>query len=71
MQDWQSQVGELIRETYKREGYEDVLIMIGGIAPNTDVHTQVWYPADTAGDFDLRFMVFALFNHLFTEYNKH
>ena len=69
MNDWQSKIGELVRETYKREGYSDILIMIGGVAKNDDIHTQVWYPEDTAGDFDIRFMTFAILNHLFSEYN--
>ena len=71
MENWQTKIGELVRETYKQQGYEDVLIMIGGIAPDTkDIHTQVWYPADTVGTFDIRFMVFAVLNHVFSEYNE-
>ena len=69
MQDWQTEIGNIIRETYKKAGYSDVLIMIGGIAPNDDIHTQIWYPEDH-GDFDIRFMVFSLLNHLFSEYNE-
>lgn len=70
MSDWQIEIGNLVRETYKQQGFSDVLIMIGGIDSNDDINTQVWYPAETAGDFDIRFMVFALLNHLFSEYNE-
>ena len=67
---WQEEIGKLVRETYKREGFKDVLIMVGSIDPDDKINTQVWPPGDTAGDFDLRFMVFAVLNHLFYEYNK-
>lgn len=70
MEDWQTKIGELVRETYKQAGHTDVLIMIGSIAPDDKIHTQVWPPYDTAKDFDIRFMVFAILNHLFTEYNE-
>jgi len=69
MNDWETEIGKLVRETYRREGYSDMLIMIGGIK-NNQICTQVWYPGDTGGDFDLRFMTFALLNHLFSEYNE-
>lgn len=70
MKEWQNKIGELVRETYKREGYSDVLIIVGGIAPDEEIHTQVFYPADTAGDFDFRFMVFAVLNNIFYDFNK-
>jgi hypothetical protein len=71
MEDWQTKIGNLVRETYKQQGYEDVLIMIGGIEPvSKDICTQVFFPFDTAGDFDIRFMVFAVMNHVFSEYNE-
>lgn len=70
MNNWQAEVGNVIRETYKKEGYSDILIMIGAIAPNNEIHTQIWYPADTFKEFDIRFMIFALLNHLFNEYNQ-
>ena len=60
MNDWQTKIGELVRETYKQQGYSDVLIMIGAIDPDDNISTQVWPSFDTAGDFDIRFMVFAL-----------
>jgi len=69
MKNWQTEIGNLVKETYQREGYSDVLIMIGGISKEDDIHTQIWYPGETYNDFDIRFMVFALFNHLFSEYN--
>ena len=69
MKPWEEQIGELVRETYKRQGYKDVMVMIGGIDTNDDIATQVFYPADTAGDFDLRLMTFHLLSHLFGEYN--
>lgn len=70
MKDWETSIGELVRETYKRQGYKDVLIMIGGIDKNNDIATQVFYPFDTAGDFDIRLMTFHLMSHLFGEYNE-
>lgn len=67
-QDWQSALSELIRETYAKQGFGDVLIMIG-CTKGENIYTQVCYPGDTATDFDLRNTVFALNNHLFSEYN--
>jgi len=68
--DWQTKIGEMVRDTYASQGYTDVLIMIGGIALDDNIHTQVFYPNDTASDFDIRFMVFAMQNHIFSEYNE-
>lgn len=70
MKDWETSIGELVRETYKRQGYKDVLIMIGGINKDDDIATQIFPPGDTAGDFDIRLMTFHILNHLFSEYNE-
>jgi hypothetical protein len=69
-EDWQTQIGALVRETYKKQGYTDITIVIGAIAPDDKIHTQIWTPADSAGDFDIRFMWFEINNHFYSEYNE-
>jgi len=68
MNDWQTEIGCLVRQLYKDQGYSDVLIIIGCIDSNDDINTQIWYPYDTDGDFDIRFMVFAILDQLFQDY---
>ena len=73
MDDWQTKIGQLVRQTYKEQGYNDILIMIGGttsIDEKEYTYTQIWYPDNTASDFDLRFMVFAILNHFFSDFNE-
>lgn len=68
MKDWQTEIGNIVRETYAREGYGDITILIGA-TKGEEIHTQCWYPGDTQTDFDFRFLFFAMMNHVFSEYN--
>lgn len=70
MQDWESEILKLVRETYAKQGCSDVLIMVGCINENDDICTQVLCPEGTEGDFDIRLMVFHMMNHVFSEYNE-
>jgi len=68
--DWTTKIGDIVRDTYANQGYTDVVIAIGALSANGDIHTQIWYPLGTATDFDIRLMWFAINNHLYNEYNE-
>ena len=68
--DWQTKIGDLVRETYRQQGFSDVVIAVGAIDQNDRINTEIWFPADTAKDFDLRLMWFAINNHMYYEYNN-
>lgn len=69
MKNWEQEIGEIVKQTYARAGYKDVTIILGATKGDT-IHTQFWGPGnDLATDFDIRFLLFSMFNHVFSEWN--
>ena len=66
---WESQLIELVGETYAKQGHEKVVIMIGSTV-NGDIVTQVCLPSTSIAANDLGLLAFAMNNHLHGQVNN-
>lgn len=69
---WELKLGNLMKEAYAKNGYENITIIVGATKGDGDeLHTMCWTPGDTFNDnTDFRFILFAMFNHIFAKFNK-
>lgn len=65
---WESQLIELVGETYAKQGHEKVIIMIGSTL-NEEIVTQVCLPSIPISANDIGILAFAMNNHLHSQVN--